>query len=130
MLVGLAGGLAGVAGCTGMAADEAATADVVAGPDGRLAFEPERLTAAVGDTITWYFDSPGHNVSCRPADVDAVELPPDAEPFGSYGPDGSPRQIVPAGETYEHTVQTPGQYRYVCVPHLQAGMIGRLTVEA
>ena len=53
-----------------------------------------------------------------------------ADPFASYGPDESPREtLVPRGETYDHTFEVPGQYVYVCVPHISQGMMGTIRVE-
>lgn len=105
-------------------------ADVIAGPGGYSRFDPEELTVPVGDTVTWGFASGEHNVSCRPGDSDAVELPDGAEPFASYGPDESPRRSrVPRGETYEHTFDVSGRYVYVCIPHVHDGMVGTVHVE-
>lgn len=100
--------------------------DVVVGPDTRLVFEPETLTVGVGETVTWYFDSASHNVCGVPEDDSTVRLPDGAEPFASY--DGNPGTVNPQGETYEHTFETPGEYRYVCVPHAPK-MAGRILVE-
>lgn len=128
-LAALATGLVGsVAGCSW--GPSFPDADVVAGPDGRNVFEPAAFSVAVGDTVTWGFASSGHNVSCRPDHDDEVELPEDAEPFASYGPDESPLgSHVPQGETYEHTFDVAGQYVYVCVPHADRGMVGTIRVE-
>ena len=105
-------------------------ADVIAGADGRNAFEPAELTVAVGDTVIWGFASAGHNVCCRTDDNDRVGLPADTEGFASYGPDESPDgSFVPRGETYEHTFDVPGQYDYVCIPHDDLGMTGTIHVE-
>lgn len=124
-------GLAAVAslsGCSG-GDDPGAEADVVAGPEGRLSFEPATTTVAAGETVTWFFDSPGHNVCGRPSDSETVELPPGAEPFATYGPDQSALRLVESGATYEHRFAVPGSYVYVCVPHESAGMVGRVEVE-
>jgi plastocyanin len=115
-----------VGGCLGSDDGPPPEADVVVGPDSRLVFEPETLTVAAGDTVTWYFASPSHNVSCLPEDGDTVELPDSAATFASH--DGNPNAVDPQGSTYEHTVETPGEYRYVCVPHAPK-MAGRLRVE-
>lgn len=101
---------------------------VVAGPGGRFVFDPEDMTVAVGETVTWTFASAGHNVSCYPDHSDEVSLPEGAEPFGSTPPD-EPFATVPEGGTYSHTFETPGTYQYVCVPHVSAGMIARVVVE-
>jgi plastocyanin len=116
-----------VAGCLSDAG--AGEADVIAGPDGRLEFDPAELVVEPGATVQWFFDSSGHNVSGRPADSEEVRLPEGAEAFASYGPEESPRSLVPRGETFDHTFDVPGTHTYVCIPHLGAGMIGRVVVE-
>lgn len=122
-----AGLLAGFAGCSDTSFPEA---DVIAGPGAQNTFEPAELTVSVDETVTWGFDSAGHNICCRPDDHDDVELPDDAEPFGSYGPDESPDgSLVPRGETYEHTFGVAGIYHYVCIPHASVGMQGTIRVE-
>lgn len=104
-------------------------ADVLAGPEGRLVFEPATLTISAGDTVAWGFASSGHNICCRPEDNSEVEIPTSADPFASYGRDESPtRTFVPQGETYEHTFDVKGRYVYVCIPHVSQGMRGRVHV--
>lgn len=105
-------------------------ADVVAGPDGKLVFEPPELSVSTGETVRWGFASAGHNVCCRPGDVDAAALPDGADPFASYGPDERPEaSLVPRGGTFEHAFGTPGRYVYVCIPHAPQGMTGTVRVE-
>lgn len=129
LLAGIGTGLVGgLAGCS--LRPSFPDADVIAGPDGRSIFEPPVLTVAAGDTVTWGFASAGHNVCCRPRDSEAVGLPPTAEGFASYGPDESPDgSLVPRGGTYRHTFDVPGQYEYVCVPHVEQDMNGTISVE-
>jgi len=128
-LTTLAAGVVGsLAGCIGGASFP--DADVLAGPDRRLTFEPADLTVSVGTTVRWGFESGGHNVCGRPSDAETVSLPEDGRPFGSYGPEESPRRrLVPRGKTYEHTFETPGEFVYVCYPHRQSGMQGTVRVE-
>lgn len=125
----IASGLLGsAAGC--LSKPSFPDADVLAGPDGRLAFAPSELTVTVGETVRWGFPTAGHNVSGRPADADTVTVPADAAPFASYGPHQPPEQhLVPRGGTYEHTFDVPGEYVYVCVPHVDRGMVGTVRVE-
>lgn len=118
-----------LAGCGTGDAGGTPTDDVVAGPGGRLAFEPATLTVTAGDAVTWVFESPGHNLSCRPGDTDLAALPDGATPFATYGPDETPASLVPAGDRFEHTFTVPGAYQYVCVPHAPDGMTGRVVVE-
>lgn len=105
-------------------------ADVVVGPDGAAVFEPAELTVAVGEPVRWGFATAGHNVSCRPADSERAALPDDADPFASYTPGEHPQStLVPRGGTYEHTFDVAGTYVYVCVPHAERGMVGRVRVQ-
>lgn len=122
-------GVAATAGCTGGGNGAPEAADVVAGPGGRLVFEPAEITVQTGETVTWRFETASHNVSCRPSDTETARLPEGAEPFATYGPDESPLTLVQAGEEFEHRFAVAGTFVYVCVPHEQAGMIGRVEVE-
>ncbi|QPV61252.1 plastocyanin [Halosimplex litoreum] len=124
-----------LAGCTSDGSSDGSGAtptdspgDIVAGPGGAYAFDPESYTASVGETVTWYFASPTHNVGCRPGDAPQVSLPDGAEPFASYQ-DGDVGRTVRQGETYEHTFETAGEYTYVCIPHSRQGMAGTVVVE-
>lgn len=107
--------------------DVAAT--VSAGPGGALAFEPKTVTIERGETVTWTFDSPNHNVSCWPAHGDEIAVPEGADGFGTMDADGDEFSIVEKGETFSHTFETAGTYEYVCVPHVSAEMVGTVEVE-
>jgi len=132
-LTGLAAAGA-VAGCTTNDGDGPtgtptdSPGDIVVGPGGAYAYDPESYTVSVGETVTWYFASPTHNVGCRPGDAPQIALPDGAEPFASYD-DGSVGRTVRQGETYEHTFETAGEYTYVCIPHSRQGMVGTVVVE-
>ncbi|WP_246045776.1 plastocyanin/azurin family copper-binding protein [Halorussus ruber] len=111
---------------TGGGSGDVAVVDV--GPSGQyFRFVPERAEIPVGGTVRWEFQSAGHNVSCRPEAARQVSLPEGAEPFSSY-PEGESFRVVAEGESYEHTFETPGEYTYVCVPHVGEGMIGTVVV--
>lgn len=124
-------GVAAVGGCTGRSdgGSERVDADVIVGPGGRLEFSPGELQVDAGTTVTWFFESTGHNVSGRPEDSEAVRLPDGAEPFSSYDSGQSPLSLVPAGESFEHAFDVAGTHAYVCIPHVGAGMVGRVVVE-
>lgn len=120
-----------VGGCGSGATDTPTSdADVVVGPNGTNAFDPETLTVEPGETVTWEFVSAGHNVSAVPDHAPQVSLPEGADPFASYGTDGTGNETHSRGETFEHTFETSGEYTYVCVPHLRQGMVGTVVVEA
>lgn len=113
---------------TSMTAGGGGVTEVAAGPNGNLVFKPETVEIPLGGTIRWNFKSPGHNVSAKPEASNVVKLPQGAEPFASY-PDGKSYQIVPEGESYTHTFETPGKYVYICVPHVSVGMVGTVIVS-
>lgn len=100
---------------------------VIVAPDDDWRFEPEEITISVGETITWYFDAPGHNVTSHPDASDQNENPDDAEPFASYEEDNH-SSLDEEGTEFEHTFETPGEYTYVCEPH-DGSMIGTVIVE-
>jgi plastocyanin len=95
-----------------------------------LRFDPETVVIPVGTTVRWINDSPmPHTATGDPeqnplaaTNPDYVTLPDGAEPWGSA--------LLQPGETYEHTFSTPGEYRYICIPHVMSGMHGTIQVEA
>jgi plastocyanin len=101
--------------------------EVIVAPDGDWSFDPEEITVSVGDTVTWYFEAPGHNVTSHPDASDQNENPDDAEPFTSYEGDNH-SSLDEEGTEFEHTFETPGEYTYVCEPH-DGSMIGTVIVE-
>ena len=119
---------AGGNGTSGGGASGGETTTVAAGPDGKLVFEPEHVEVSVGDTVSWEFESAGHNVSAVPKDSEKVSLPDGAKPFASHE-SGDPYAVVEEGKTYEHTFETAGEYTYVCIPHVSSGMVGTVTVS-
>ena len=124
-----AGSVAGLAGCTGDNDCEVdgAAKTIAVGPGESLVFDPETVQVDVGDTVGWCFQSRGHNVSAVPDHSDEVSIPEDAEPFASYEGDNQ-FQTVAVGETFTHTFETAGRYTYVCVPHVNSGMVGTVVV--
>ena len=90
-----------------------------------LTFEPKRVTIAVGQTVTWHNTSLlVHTVTGDPAKATregSAALPKGAEAFdsGNLQPDS----------TFSHTFERPGTYRYFCIPHEGASMVGEIVVE-
>jgi plastocyanin len=124
--------VAAVAGCGGGGDGGDGGGDgntVIAGPGGDLVFDPEEITVSTGETVTWEFDSPNHNVVAWPDMHDEVDIPEGADGFGSMEQGGDAFETVPEGETYSHTFETTGEFTYVCVPHAGSGMIGTVVVE-
>lgn len=89
------------------------------------AFAPGEITVDVGETVTWRNGSllvhTVTAVSDSATEEGSVRLPEGAEPFGSgrLGPNA----------TFSHTFETPGTYRYFCIPHEEGGMVGTVHVE-
>lgn len=119
--------IAGTA-CSGGSA--ATTGDVEMTP--AQEFEPQTITVTVGHQVTW------DNASTEQHTVTAEEgsLPGGADYFASGGAvsEAAAKEDLSAGfvgpgEEYSHTFDTPGTYRYYCIPHEDAGMTGTVVVE-
>lgn len=111
---------AGLAGCGGEASER-----VVEMGD-RMVFDPASLTVTVGETVTWRNTGRAmtHTATADPAlvrDAANVALPQGTTAWnsGAIGP----------GQSWSHTFAVPGAYRYCCLPHELADMVGTVTVE-
>jgi plastocyanin len=95
--------------------------DIAATVDMRLmAFDPEEVRVREGEAVLWRnLSAFTHTVTLDPARAD-VDLPAGAEGFDSG-------DIAP-GEVFRHRFVEPGLYRYVCRPHADIGMAGRVVV--
>jgi plastocyanin len=87
-------------------------------------FQPASLTIPKGSTVTWKNTSQmEHTVTADPAKAakkgDAA-LPDGVAPFDSG--------MIGAGQSYSHTFDVPGTYKYFCLPHEMLGMVGTVTV--
>lgn len=95
-------------------------------------FSPEEITVAAGDTVVFTnSSSEAHSVTAY-----SDEIPDDADYFTSGGFEDEPearesitQTLVKSGDTFEVTLSAPGTYRYFCIPHEEAGMVGRIVVE-
>ncbi|MFW6321368.1 MAG: halocyanin domain-containing protein [Halohasta sp.] len=76
-----------------------------------FAFDPAAVRVTVGTTVVWEWTGLGgeHNV---------------AEEDGEFESD----LYFDEGETFSHTFDDPGVYRYVCTPHQTQGMLGAVEV--
>ncbi|MEA5385751.1 plastocyanin/azurin family copper-binding protein [Haloarculaceae archaeon H-GB2-1] len=100
----------------------------------QLTFAPKKIQVSAGSTVTWKnTGSIGHTVTAY-----EDEIPDGAAYFASGGFDGEQAAKdgygdgqggnVPAGESYEHTFETKGTYKYYCIPHEMNGMVGYVKV--
>lgn len=90
----------------------------------KLRFVPAEIRIKVGDTVEWRnVQSIPHTVTATPkraAKSRNVELPDGAEPIDSGW--------VRGGQSFRYTFRKPGVYRYVCLPHERAKMLGTVIV--
>ncbi len=92
----------------------------------RLTFEPRRVTIAVGETVEW--NNTSLLVHTVTGDPDKATLPTSAAlPDGAAAFDSG---LLEPDQTFEHTFTVPGTYRYFCIPHEGASMVGEVVVEA
>jgi plastocyanin len=135
--VAVATGAAAMPGSAAAAADgETHTVEMTDG----LAFEPESLTVAPGDTVVFEnVGNAGHSVTAY-----ADDIPEEADYWASggfdsedaarsaYSPTGSLEDTgnVAGGESWEHTFETEGSHEYFCKPHEAGGMVGTIEVGA
>ena len=89
-------------------------------------FDPEEVSVDAGDTVEWRSVSVMvHTVTADPAKAamaEDVALPPGAKAFDSGN-------IEPNG-VFRHRFDVPGTYRYFCVPHEGARMVGTVICRA
>lgn len=91
---------------------------VAVAPGGALRFEPETFEVAVGETVRWEWESPGHNVSPTEGEQ------PDGADWA-----GEDERTYDEGHAYSETFEVAGEYAYHCDPHRSSGMTGSFTVR-
>jgi plastocyanin len=99
-----------------------------------VAFEPETVEIAQGDTVAWvYAAGEPHSVTAY-----GDGIPDDADYWasGDFSSEEAAREgweegegAVQEGEYYERTFETTGTHEYFCIPHEAAGMVGEVVVE-
>jgi plastocyanin len=89
-----------------------------------LKFDPDNVTVPKGTKVTWKNNSgTAHTATDDPSKASNsadVSLPSGAKSWDSGN--------IDPGQSYSYTFDTPGTYKYVCVPHESAGMLGTITV--
>ncbi len=90
----------------------------------RLRFVPTEITIKAGDTVEWRnIGLIPHTVTADPRRAPSsrnIELPEGASAFDSGW--------VTSGQSFRYTFSEPGVYRYICLPHEQARMVGTVIV--
>ncbi len=87
-------------------------------------FDPIGVLVEPGQTLRWINEDPGNShtsTAYHPANTGhPLRIPQGAEPWNSD-------YLVPK-ESFELRLTVPGVYDYFCVPHEEAGMVGRIVV--
>jgi len=89
-------------------------------------FNPRGILIKRGQTIRWVNTEAG-NVHTTTAYHPSFQGKPLRIPEGAKPWDSG--YLMP-GQSFSVTFDTPGVYDYFCVPHEQAGMVGRIIVDA
>jgi plastocyanin len=128
--VGVAGSLAtaGVASIAGCGGGDAGTTDAPENPVDMVTegttyyFDPIGLYVDPGESVTFRIDSGDHSATAyTDSSVGSAERRiPD-------GADGWNSDTINRGG-FEHTFSIEGTYDYYCIPHRNAGMVGRIVV--
>lgn len=131
---GASAGLAGCSSVLNIADDEPCSGDECDIGMKRNEFIPDTYEVTVGDTVVWKNTSGAdHTVTARES-----SLPEGADYFatGDYEDEATAIESwhedrggrLGTRETFDHTFEVPGTYLYICEPHVEAGMIGRIVV--
>jgi plastocyanin len=88
-------------------------------------YTPEKVSIKVGDSVQWVNEGQTvHSVSTAAANA---QNPKDTSmPKGAVAFDSG---FIPPGGDYSYTFTVPGTYRYFCLPHEKAGMVGVIIVK-
>ena len=96
----------------------------VVGMNDKLRFVPNEITINVGDTVEWRnIGTITHTITADPRRMPSstnIKLPNGVEAFDSGW--------VVGGKSYRYTFSEPGIYRYICLPHERAEMLGIVIV--
>lgn len=107
-------------------AQSSAEPAVVVEMTNELTFAPDTVHVESGQTVRWENSSViVHTVTADPAEAslkESVVLPDGAAPFDSG--------TLDQDESFEHTFEVPGTYRYFCIPHEGTKMYGTVVVES
>lgn len=89
-------------------------------------FDPPGLALRPGDRVIWILKEnahgDGHTVTAyHPSQDRPLRIPSGAAPWNS-------KLLTEIGSSFAQTFSVPGIYDYLCAPHEQQGMVGRIVV--
>jgi len=88
-------------------------------------YAPDKVSIKVGDSVQWVNDGQTvHSVSTTAAN--AQNRKDTSMPKGAVAFDSG---FIPPGGDFSYTFTVPGTYRYFCLPHEKAGMVGVIVVK-
>ncbi len=88
-------------------------------------YAPEKVSIKFGESVQWVNDGETvHSVSTAAAN--AQNRKDTSMPKGAVAFDSG---FIPPGGDYSYTFTLPGTYRYFCLPHEKAGMVGVIVVK-
>jgi plastocyanin len=87
-----------------------------------VGFDPVGMLLQPGQTVRWICDANVHTATAyNPKNANhSLRIPKDAKSWDS--------DFLLPGQSFEVTLTEEGVYDYYCMPHEQAGMVGRLIV--
>jgi plastocyanin len=90
---------------------------------GKVWFDPIGLAVEPGTTVRWLNTGNVHTATAYHPDNDkhSLRIPESAAPWDSG-------YLVNPGDSFEVLLSVPGVYDYYCLPHENAGMVGRIIV--
>jgi plastocyanin len=93
--------------------------------DAQPFYTPAKVAIKVGDTVQWV--NSGQTVHSVSTSAVNAQNPKDTSmPKGAAAFDSG---FIPPGGDYSYTFTVPGTYRYFCLPHEKAGMVGVIVVK-
>ncbi len=98
---------------------------VITMADSQPFYTPAKVAIKAGETVDWVNRGQTvHSVSTSAANAQNradTSMPKGAVPFDSG--------FIPPGGDYRYTFTVPGTYKYFCLPHEKAGMVGVIVVK-
>src|SRR5258708_2473616 len=88
-------------------------------------YAPAKIAIKVGDTVQWV--NGGETVHSISTSAANAQNPKDTSmPKGAVAFDSG---FIPPGGDFSYKFTVPGTYRYFCLPHEKAGMVGMIVVK-
>jgi plastocyanin len=92
--------------------------------DNQPFYTPAKVAIKTGDTVRWV--NAGETVHSVSTAANAQNPNDTSIPTGATAFDSG---FIPPGGDFSYTFTVPGTYRYFCLPHEKAGMVGVIVVK-